>query len=84
MITAVELEIISTSTNLTSSFRFLWTDTTGNITRSKDPSTNPPDITVSEVGVYDSDKNLVIIGKLSKPTKLIEGNTIMAELSIDF
>ena len=59
-------------------------DTTGNITRSKDPSTNPPDIMVSEVGVYDSDKNLVIIGKVSKPSKLIEGNTIMAELSIDF
>ena len=59
-------------------------DTTGNITRSKDVATNPPDIMVSEVGVYDGDKNLVIIGKLSKPTKLIAGNTIMLELSIDF
>ena len=59
-------------------------DTTGNVTRSKDASTNPPDIMVSEVGVYDSNKNLVIIGKLSKPTKLIAGNTIMLELSMDF
>jgi len=59
-------------------------DTTGNNTRSKDPNTNPPDIMVSEVGIYDNSKNLVIIGKLSKPTKLITGNTIMVELSIDF
>lgn len=59
-------------------------DTTSNPTRSKDASTNPPDIMVSEVGIYDEDKNLVIIGKLSKPTKLISGNTIMLELSMDF
>lgn len=59
-------------------------DTTSNITRSKDPSTNPPDIMVSEVGIYDSNSNLVISGKLSKPTKLIVGNTIMLELSLDF
>lgn len=59
-------------------------DTTSNTTRSKDPSTNPPDIMVSEVGIYDSNSNLVIIGKLSKPTKLIVGNTIMMELSMDF
>ncbi len=59
-------------------------DTTSNTTRSKDPSTNPPDIMVSEVGIYDSNKNLVIIGKLSKPTKLLVGNTIMMELSMDF
>ncbi len=59
-------------------------DTTGNVTRSKDTSTNPPDIMVSEVGIYDGSKNLVIIGKLSKPTKLIAGNTIMIELSMDF
>lgn len=59
-------------------------NTTSNTTRSKDPSTNPPDIMVSEVGIYDSKKNLVIIGKLSKPTKLLVGNTIMMELSMDF
>jgi hypothetical protein len=59
-------------------------DTTSNTTRSKDPATNPPDIMVTEVGIYDSNKNLVIIGKLSKPTKLLVGNTIMIELSMDF
>ena len=59
-------------------------DTTGNNTRSKDATTNPPDIMVSEVGIYDGTKNLVIVGKLSKPTKLIAGNTIMLELSMDF
>jgi hypothetical protein len=59
-------------------------NTTSNPSRSSDPSTNPPTIMVSEVGIYDSNKNLVIIGKLSKPTKLLVGNTIMLELSIDF
>jgi len=59
-------------------------DTTSNNTRSKDTSTNPPDIRISEVGIYDSAKNLVIIGKLSKPTTLLVGNTIMMELSMDF
>lgn len=57
---------------------------TTNPTRSTNPSTNPPDITISEVGIYDSNQNLVIIGKLSKPTKLIVGNTVMIELSMDF
>lgn len=57
---------------------------TSNPTRSKDLSTNPPNIKVTEVGVYDVDKNLVCIGKLSKPVALIAGNTIMLELSMDF
>lgn len=57
---------------------------TTNITRSADPSTNPPTIRVSEVGIYDSDGDLVIISKLSKPIKLTPGNTVMIELSMDF
>lgn len=57
---------------------------TTNPTRSQDPSTNPPNLKISEVGVYDSDKNLVCIGKLSTPVALIAGNTITLELSIDF
>jgi hypothetical protein len=57
---------------------------TTNPTRSQQPSTNPPNIKVSEVGVYDSNGNLVIIGKLSEPVGLIAGNTIMLELSTDF
>jgi hypothetical protein len=61
----------------------LFTKTTNN-TRSTDPSTNPPDIRVSEVGIYDSANNLVCIGKLSKPVNLLAGSTIMLELSMDF
>lgn len=59
-------------------------DSTSNPTRSKDASTNPPNIKVSEVGIYDSTQNLVCIGKLSKPVALIAGTTIMLELSMDF
>jgi hypothetical protein len=58
--------------------------TTSNPTRSKDTANALPNIKVSEVGIYDSAKNLVCIGKLSQPVPLINGNTIMLELSIDF
>ena len=57
---------------------------TTNPTRSKDALTNPPNIKVSEVGIYDSANNLVCIGKLSIPVALQIGNTITLELSIDF
>jgi hypothetical protein len=57
---------------------------TTNSTRSIDTTTNPPSIKVSEVGIYDTDKNLVCIGKLSTPVALADGNTIMLELSMDF
>jgi len=57
---------------------------TTNPTRSKDMSTNPPVIKVSEVGIYDNNKNLVCIGKLSNPVPLSGGNIIMLELSMDF
>jgi hypothetical protein len=57
---------------------------TTNPTRSTQPSTNPATIRVSEVGIYDSNRNLVVIGKLSEPVQLIAGNTIMFELSLDF
>jgi len=59
-------------------------NSTTNPTRSTDPATNPPDIKVTEVGIYDSNQNLVCIGKLSKPLALMPGNTIMIELSLDF
>lgn len=45
---------------------------------------NPPDIRVTEVGIYDDNNSLVMIGKLSKPVKLSSGNTVMLELAIDF
>ena len=57
---------------------------TTNVTRSTDPSTNPPTIRVSEVGIYDTDGDLVIISKLSTPIKLTSGNTVLIELSMDF
>jgi len=57
---------------------------TSNPTRSKESVTNPPDIKATEVAIYDSNKNLVIIGKLSQPVALKTGNTIMFELSLDF
>lgn len=57
---------------------------TSNPTRSTDPATNPPNIRVTEVGIYDNLQNLVCIGKLSKPVTLLPGNTIMLELSMDF
>ena len=59
-------------------------NTTSNPTRSKDPTTNPPVIRISEVGIYDSASELIGIGKLSRPAKLDSGATIMIELSLDF
>ena len=59
-------------------------NSTTNPTRSTDPSTNPPNIKVTEVGIYDVSQNLVCIGKLSTPVELDAGNTIMIELSLDF
>jgi hypothetical protein len=57
---------------------------TTNPTRSQQTTTNPPNIKVTEVGIYDSSQNLVVIGKLSEPVALLPGQTIMLELSMDF
>ena len=57
---------------------------TTNPTRSQQSITNPPVIKATEVGIYDSNQNLVVIGKLSQPVALESGNTIMVELSMDF
>jgi len=57
-------------------------NTTTNPTRNN-TSLSAPNIKVSEVGVYDSDKNLVCVGKLSSPIA-IKNSTITLELSIDF
>lgn len=59
-------------------------DATTNPTRSKNMSTNPPNIKISEIGIYDVNKNLVCIGKVSTPVALLPGGTIMLELSMDF
>lgn len=58
-------------------------NSTSNVTRSKNSATNPPNIKITEVGIYDTDKNLVCIGKVSSPIA-IKNNTIMLELSMDF
>ncbi len=47
-------------------------------------NSNPPDIRISEVGIYDASGVLVMIGKLSAPVKLSSGNTVMVELAMDF
>jgi hypothetical protein len=57
---------------------------TTNPTRSQQSTTNPPNIKVTEVGIYDGNQNLVVIGKLSEPVALLPGQTIMLELSMDF
>jgi hypothetical protein len=45
---------------------------------------NSSNLKVSEVGIYDSNNNLVIVGKTSEPIDLDSGQTIMIELSMDF
>lgn len=57
---------------------------TTNVSRSNDPATNPPNIKVSEVGIYDSAGDLVIMSKLSQPVELTPGKTVILELGIDF
>jgi len=57
---------------------------TTNVTRSSNPQDNPPNIKVTEVGIYDSDGDLVIISKLSQPAELTPGKTVILELGIDF
>jgi hypothetical protein len=57
---------------------------TTNPTRTIDETLDAPEVRVSEIGIYDSDKSLVFIGKLSEPIKLINGNTVTVELSMDF
>lgn len=60
-------------------------NTSTNPTRSNSIATaraNP--LKISEIGIFDSNKNLVCIGKISNPVPLESGNTIMLELSMDF
>lgn len=57
---------------------------TTNPTRDIQSITNPPNIRLTEVGIYDSNKELVVIGKFSEPVVLLPTNTITLELSMDF
>lgn len=56
---------------------------TNNTTKILDDG-DPTNIRVSEIGVYDSDSELVIIGKLSQPVELTPGSVITFELGLDF
>lgn len=56
---------------------------TSNPTRNNALS-DAPNLRISEIGIYDTDKNLVIIGKLNAPIELSNGAVIMIEPSIDF
>jgi hypothetical protein len=56
---------------------------TSNPTRATD-GTNDSNLKVSEVGIYDNNNNLVVVGKTSEAIDLAAGNTIMIELSMDF
>jgi hypothetical protein len=57
---------------------------TSNPTRSSNDSISKPNIRVSEVGIYDSLGDLVMIGKLSYPIKLENNRTVLIEVAIDF
>ena len=39
---------------------------------------------VSEVGILDSNQNLVLVGKLSRPIRIADSTTASLELTIDF
>ena len=63
--------------NVNSTYNF-----TSNPTRTL--ASGQPDIRISEIGIYDSDRNLVVVGKLSKAVKIQNSGNITLELSIDF
>jgi hypothetical protein len=45
---------------------------------------NTQNLKVSEVGIYDSENNMVMIGKLSYPMPMAPNQTVIIEMSIDF
>ncbi len=57
---------------------------TTNPTRSANPLDNPPNIKMSECGIYDNVGDLVMIAKTAKPIELTPGNNITIELGMDF
>ena len=46
--------------------------------------TSGSNIWISEVGIYDNDKNLVCLGKINKPIEKKVGKTILLEVELDF
>ena len=57
---------------------------TSNPTRTSNTAANRPTIKISEVGIYDTAGDLVMIGKLSFPIELVNNRTVMIEMSMDF
>ena len=80
--TYIGANIYKTTFNVTvpaNAFRF-----SSNPTRSSNTSLKVPDIRISEIGIYDTAGDLVMIGKLSIPIRLENGRTVMIEMSMDF
>lgn len=80
--TYIGANIYKTTFNITvpsNAFRY-----SSNPTRSSNTSIQVPDIRVSEIGIYDTAGDLVMIGKLSIPVRLENGRTVMIEMSMDF
>lgn len=80
--TYIGANVYKTTFNITvpaNAFRF-----SSNPTRSSNTSLQVPDIRISEIGIYDTAGDLVMIGKLSIPIRLENGRTVMIEMSMDF
>ena len=78
----IETQIAATAYK--SAFNFVGNN--NEFTTSNNPTFNSVlnDIYISEVGVYDSDGDLVVIGKLSSPIKKDKTKTVIVQLEIDF
>ena len=80
--TYIGANIYKTTFNITvpaNSFKY-----SSNPTRSSNTSIQVPKVRISEVGIYDTAGDLVMIGKLSIPVKLENGRTVTIEMSMDF
>jgi len=78
----IETQIAATAYK--SAFNFIADN--GMFTTSDNPTFNGAfnNVYISEVGVYDSDGDLVVIGKLSSPIKKDIDKTVIVQLEIDF
>tara|TARA_Y100001938_G_scaffold149934_1_gene238771 strand:+ start:5162 stop:7201 length:2040 start_codon:yes stop_codon:yes gene_type:complete len=78
----IETQIAATAYK--SAFNFIADN--GMFTTSNNPTFNGSfnQVYISEVGVYDSDGDLVVIGKLSSPIKKDNSKTVIVQLEIDF
>ncbi len=56
----------------------------GDYEKSSNKTWNNNQLELSEIGVYDDNYNLLMIGKLSEPFKLPEGSLNLIEMTMDF